>query len=49
VVVQKTDTHRSERLPARGRASNDDIGIVILVYAQEALKRRFIAEPARKL
>lgn len=49
MVARKTGTHRSERLPARGGASENDIGIVILVYTEETLKRRFISKTARQL
>jgi hypothetical protein len=46
VVVQETGTHRSKRLPARGSASEDDVRIVVLVYAEEALKCRFVTDTA---
>jgi hypothetical protein len=49
VVVQKTDTHRSERLTARGGTSEYYIGIVILVYTEETLKRSLIAKTTRQL
>jgi hypothetical protein len=48
VVAQETGTHRSERLPARGSTSEDDVRIVVLVHAEEALQCRFVTDAARE-
>jgi hypothetical protein len=45
LITQETGTHRSEGLSARGSASENDIGIVVLVHAEEALQCRFVANP----
>ncbi len=48
MVVRKTDTHRSERLPARRGTSEYYIGIIILVYTEETLKRSLVAKTTRQ-
>jgi hypothetical protein len=44
-MTQEMGTHRSEGLSARGSASENDIWIVVLVYAEETLQCRFVANP----
>lgn len=34
---RQTGTHRSKRLPARGSTSEDDVGVVVLVHAEQSL------------
>ena len=46
--AQETGTHRSKRLPARGSASENDVRVVVLVHAEEALKCRFVTDAARE-
>jgi hypothetical protein len=48
VVVQETGTHRSERLPARGSASEDDVRIVVFVHTEETLQCRLVTDAARE-
>jgi hypothetical protein len=48
VVAQETGTHRSERLPARGSASEDDVRIVVFVHTEETLQCRLLTDAARE-
>lgn len=42
-------THWGKRVAARGSAPEYDVGIIILVNAEEALQCRFVPETAREL
>jgi hypothetical protein len=45
-VAQITGTHRRKRLPARGSASENDVGVVILEDAEKSLKGRLVTKAA---
>jgi hypothetical protein len=47
-VARITGTHRSKRLPARGSASENDVGVVILENAEKSLESRLVTEAAGK-
>jgi hypothetical protein len=46
VGAQETGTHRSERLPARGSTSENDVRVVVLIHAEKTLKCRFVTDAA---
>jgi hypothetical protein len=48
-VAQHTGTHRSKRLPARGKAPENYVRVIILENAEKALKCRFVTKPAGEL
>jgi hypothetical protein len=43
-VAQLTGTHRCKRLPARGCASENDVGVVILENAEKSLESRLVTK-----
>jgi hypothetical protein len=45
-VAQITGTHRRKRFPARGSASENDVGVVILEDAEKSLKGRLVTKAA---
>jgi hypothetical protein len=45
-VAQITGTHRRKRLPARGSASENDFGVVILEDAEKSLEGRLVTKAA---